>query len=288
VTGIEKTMPLAAALLLATAATASAQQTPDDAVVAGFGDEAVEVRRYTVEVVIFDYAESVSAGTEVFVPDPPPEPPAYPDDLLREGPLPDDSDRFDMLPEDPAASSAEAASEPLPDDPDLSGPAVEVVLLGEEELAMEDAIRKFELLDAYETIMHFGWTQTVFADMDPVSLDLAEFGNVRDDLEGTLTLYLSRFLHLEVDLAMTQEAPPSQPRYPAPTPSFSDGRAGYDPYDPEPAGVVRYRIREDRIFKNGDLRYFDHPRFGVLARVTRVEESEPDLADPLLESIGTD
>ncbi len=28
--------------------------------------------------------------------------------------------------------------------------------------------------------------------------------------------------------------------------------------------------------KNGELRYFDHPKFGVLAKVTRVEEPEEE------------
>ncbi len=35
-------------------------------------DELAEVRRYTVEMIIFSYAQSVSAGTEIFVPDAPP------------------------------------------------------------------------------------------------------------------------------------------------------------------------------------------------------------------------
>ena len=39
---------------------------------------------------------------------------------------------------------------------------------------------------------------------------------------------------------------------------------------------VRYRIQENRILKNGELRYFDHPKFGVLAKVTRVEDEEED------------
>ena len=47
---------------------------------------------------------------------------------------------------------------------------------------------------------------------------------------------------------------------------------------------MRYAIREDRIFKSGDLRYFDHPKFGVLAKITRVEE-EPEEA---LESAETE
>ena len=38
------------------------------------------------------------------------------------------------------------------------------------------------------------------------------------------------------------------------------------------APAVFYRISEDRILRNGETRYYDHPKFGLLARVTRVEE----------------
>ena len=75
-------------------------------------------------------------------------------------------------------------------------------------------------------------------------MDLAS--GVETILDGSLTLYLSRFLHLVVDLEL--------------------GAANATP--------VFYRIEEDRILRNGELRYYDHPRFGLLARVTRVEESD--------------
>ena len=45
---------------------------------------------------------------------------------------------------------------------------------------------------------------------------------------------------------------------------------------------VYYRIQEDRILKNGELRYYDHPKFGVLAKVTRVEEEEATDVNELL------
>ena len=34
--------------------------------------------------------------------------------------------------------------------------------------------------------------------------------------------------------------------------------------------------------KNGELRYFDHPKFGVLAKITRVEEPEAGELEPQL------
>ncbi len=38
---------------------------------------------------------------------------------------------------------------------------------------------------------------------------------------------------------------------------------------------VYYRISEDRILRNGEVRYYDHPKFGLLAKVTRVEAEAP-------------
>ena len=61
--------------------------------------------------------------------------------------------------------------------------------------------------------------------------------------------------------------------------SFSDERSGFGYDDP---GPVRFRIQENRIFKNGDLRYFDHPKFGVLAKITRVEEVEEEVEPEML------
>ena len=42
------------------------------------------------------------------------------------------------------------------------------------------------------------------------------------------------------------------------------------------AAPIFYRIQENRIIKNGEIRYFDHPKFGVIAKVTRIEEPEDD------------
>jgi hypothetical protein len=44
--------------------------------------------------------------------------------------------------------------------------------------------------------------------------------------------------------------------------------------DKQESAPIKYSIFEDRIFRNGELRFYDHPRFGVLARITRFEEEE--------------
>jgi hypothetical protein len=39
---------------------------------------------------------------------------------------------------------------------------------------------------------------------------------------------------------------------------------------------VHYKIFDDRIMKSGDIRYFDHPKFGLLIKIIRYEKPEDD------------
>ncbi len=257
------------------------------------------LRRYTVEVIIFAYAEDVSVGTEIFLPDEPPPVedllldadgnPILAEDLEEEIPVYGD----DIIVADEAAEEEELppawvvapAAEPFEDAAELPVIVVDgeepnpfqLVLLTEDEFSLTDAADRFELLDAYETLMHFGWTQPTFPEEETPAIELQLLAEPPPGLNGTLTLYLSRYLHLVVDLAM--DAPEAFEAEIVDDESFfnfGDSRPRYeDAYEPEKP-TVRFRIQEDRILKNGELRYFDHPKFGVLAKVTRVEEPEEE------------
>jgi len=242
-----------------------------------------EARRYTVEVIVFSYEENVSVGSEVFLADEVPveeEPLGISeDDLLVETEEPvelftDPGDELDV--EEPPRWTIYTGEE-IDTDTESTISELQLVLLGEEELTLNDASRQFELLDAYSTILHFGWTQPVFPEEETPAITLRLLAEPPEGLDGTFTLYLSRYLHLVVDLALdapseTEEtAATDEPLF-----SFGDSRSRYDDdidLAPQP---IRYRIQEHRIVKNGELRYFDHPKFGVLAKITRVEEEEED------------
>ena len=204
-------------------------------------DEHLEVRRYTVEMIIFSYAQNVSAGSEIF----PPDVPVIVDSPLDEG------------------LEGVNASKPNPEIVTRADTfrKYELVMLAEKDFRLVETYEHLDRLGAYEPLMHFGWTQPTYPDEEVEARPLSSFATPPDGLEGELTLYLSRYLHLTVKLQLDQ------------------------PVKDEPASYpVRYRIEEDRIFRNGELRYFDHPKFGVLAKITRVEEeqSNPDeLADDM-------
>jgi len=234
-------------------------------------EEQEEIRRYTVELIVFSYAQDVSVGTEVFPPDEP-----VVDDTLLPGPGgPIESDLVAVADEPEILEIPE--EEPVEDD---SRP----VFLLEDEFTLSDIAERFERLDVYETIMHVGWTQRTYPEEETQAIELWEFGEVPEGLDGRFTLYLSRYLHLVVDLNLDAARQiDATVIVDEPEITFGDSRYQFDPEPEETVMPVRYRILDDRIFKNGETRYFDHPKFGVVARITRVEEEleEIELEEPL-------
>jgi hypothetical protein len=242
--------------------------------------EEEEIRRYTVELIVFSYAQDVSVGTEVF----PPDEPVVDDSLLLDVEGPIESDLVTIaeeseIPEIPEEAPAEAGEELQEDERGL-------VFLLEDEFTLSDITERFERLDVYETIMHVGWTQPTHPEEETQAIELWEFGDVPEGLDGRFTLYLSRYLHLVVDLSL--DAPGQQLEqtviFDEVEIAFGDSRYQFDPAPEDATMPVRYRILDDRIFKNGEVRYFDHPKFGVVAKIVRVEEEEleeGELEEPL-------
>ncbi len=212
--------------------------------------EPVEVRRYTVEVIIFAYSQDVSAGSEIFVADPPPF-----EELLAE-------DAFDT--DKPPEVLESQPSVELPEPEDDSVTPYDIVMLDEDNFSLDEVYEHLRRLGAYEPLLHFGWTQGTSPEQKDEPRPLSSFVTPPEGLAGDLNLYLSRYLHLAVNLQL-DAATNTQP-----------AELRSDDLDQPEQLPVRYRIEEDRIFRNGELRYFDHPRFGVLAKISRVENDGED------------
>jgi len=213
--------------------------------------EEPEIRRYTVEVIVFRYAQEVMTGSEVFPRDEPePEPLPLDEKILF----------VDEIPQEP-----EEEFEPLPN--------AELVLLDEADYQLGEIFGRMERLDVYEPVMHFGWTQATWPEEQTEAISLHRLARPPQGLDGELTLYLSRYLHLVVDLQL--EAPEVSVARQDNIERLGDVLTSGDLLDDMnvQAGELPayYRIQENRILKNGELRYYDHPKFGLLAKVTRVE-----------------
>lgn len=230
-------------------------------------EEQPDVRRYTVEMIIFSYAQSVSTGSEIFPPDVP---------VIVDMPLEEELLDFNTLESVPEIIPELDAVADMQEDTTRK---YELVMLAEEDFKLVETYEHLERIDAYQPLMHFGWTQPTYPDEEVEARPLSSFATPPDGLEGELTLYLSRYLHLAIKLQLDESVAdePVEDELERTTIRSSFDAGYYDYDEDEPVSYpVRYRIDEDRIFRNGDLRYFDHPKFGVLAKITRVEAEAPD------------
>ena len=106
---------------------------------------------------------------------------------------------------------------------------------------------------AYRVLEHRAWRQTAHDRSRAVPLPVNAAGG---QLDGTVTLVRERFLHLDVDLMLQST----------------------------------YSLQEKRRMRSGELHYFDHPVFGVIAEVNPysapapVVPAEPAAPAPEVES----
>ena len=259
--------------------------------------EAEEVRRYSVEVIVFEYLDS-AGSSELFKPEEITIPDAGMDgngtgvSENRPGNL---SPGVDLADSDAplSAESSDDATEPgMSDDlraamllepiekvPTLEEAGFEILDPGSYQL--NDIYNRLTRLDAYRPLMRGAWIQPALEQNQSIPLKLRRIGNPPLRLDGTITLYLSRFLHLVVDLSLEEKGPVrpmgGNRRIEYAGDNRVNARIGADSLFVTPS--IFYRIQEDGILRSGELRYYDHPKFGVLAQVSRIEEETPDTAD---------
>lgn len=84
-------------------------------------------------------------------------------------------------------------------------------------------------------------------------------------LDGTLTLYLGRYLHLQADLLYRSQTEPLEPN------TF------FVSLSEEELPQTLFRMHQSRRMRSDELHYFDHPMFGMLALLTPYELPEPEV-----------
>lgn len=225
---------------------------------------------YTVELLVFEQASGRNP--------PPPADPVVPDTAdavaLQE--------RFERT----AAEDVMAGPMlPLPQ-------ALRFLPASEDAGTLEEARVRLERSPRYRPIVRLAWRQRVSAFSDPVPVRvqggevlarrepesmepalLREAGRKDDrelaihEVDGTVALVRGRYLHLHVDLVFRERAPSILARGPAPT----YGDTG--PYSAFPT----WHIAERREIQPGELQYFDHRRFAVIAVAMPWLAPEPDV-----------
>jgi hypothetical protein len=91
-----------------------------------------------------------------------------------------------------------------------------------------------------------------------------EAARTEEFVTGTINVSRNRYLHLDADLVF-EPAPVKQ----AATSLFSI-------FKPEEPQVKGYRMQQSRRIRSGEVHYFDHPRFGLIALLTPIEGPSQD------------
>lgn len=104
----------------------------------------------------------------------------------------------------------------------------------------------------YTVLFHRAWRQLAHGREAAVAYPVHTLvGSGNTSVEGSVRLVLERYLHLDIRLLLMSARSGAGTVY-------SDG----------PGSIPVFELRERRRIRSGELHYFDHPRFGMLARVT--------------------
>lgn len=131
------------------------------------------------------------------------------------------------------------------------------IVRNNEALQLNAAAERLRRLDAYEVVAHVAWTQQAASPAQAKELDLAMLGVPMDQLSGKVRLFQRRYLHLELDLRLSNSAS-----------SIPGVRDLLTNSSAAPAITESRRIRLER------LNYFDQPQFGILAAVKATNQSD--------------
>jgi hypothetical protein len=115
-----------------------------------------------------------------------------------------------------------------------------------DEAGLMSASRLLSQDGSYRVLAHYRWNQI------PEARASSQAMRIRSEdksLDGVVRFYLSRFLHIDMNLA------------------FTDGKLDLAA-SAAPESAAIYRISEHRRVKTQEYNYFDHPKFGALVRVT--------------------
>lgn len=94
---------------------------------------------------------------------------------------------------------------------------------------------KLQRSTGYRPLLHVAWTQSIPANTVGTAVQLQ---NPPGSVNGYFRVQRGHYLHMIVDLEYS------------------------------PSGSLYYRLNEKRRFKFNEIHYLDHPKFGIIARVT--------------------
>jgi hypothetical protein len=165
------------------------------------------------------------------------------------------------------------------------------------ELGMRADADRVKRASDLELLAHFGWRQPGLAEDQAIPVHIsnkllepsfAEKTDGMQRLDGTLTLILSRYLHMKADLLFREPLEDSAAGYLSgtdnaatdPTATQVEGNTDNFAFANEPTQELPhyrvYRLQDSVRMRSDETHYMDHPVFGVVVQVRPYELPQKD------------
>jgi hypothetical protein len=175
-------------------------------------------------------------------------------------------------------------------------------LVAAERLQLGQVAQRIKSAGDVELRLHLGWLQPGLAAEQAVAVHIYEGmpDGVKEgvpQLDGTLRLILSRYLHLESDLVWREPLAPQrfdlserQLEQPAGNGNTGDTSAGDDDItanrndamigEETAPNYQVFRQQQSRLMRSSEVHYIDHPLFGIIVQVTPYQLPEAAAPKP--------
>lgn len=244
--------------------------------------------RYEVEIIVFRYSDQNRNTEESWEPIVPELDKAEPDQIY--------GDPIDLMPSEANDLAIDTPQDNILIDPllpveatepaalktidyvllDLTHKAPELVQLPDSALQLQAEFKQLQKLDAYQPALHLIWNQATHSKDQALPYEIPLTAVESSGISGSVTLYKDRFVHLSLNLEMTETQPEVSEaaiedwwREPISLSNDSPGRADQKP--------LIFNLQESRRIRGSLLQYFDHPKFGLIARIKHIEAQTPQL-----------
>ena len=209
------------------------------------------------------------------------------------------------------ASAPTVAPQPQQALPTAAVQPVPFVILSPDQRELRNKAAAIERSDRYQVLFHEAWDQQMGdrADTLPIVLDRSGDGGAWPKLQGTIKLYVARYLYLETNLWLNTQgeylhsswrmhAPPlgpaslilDAPERPEAETVTTEPALNFDPQlasiilmepaeseeELEPIYPFRHAVllNQTRRMRSGEVHYIDHPMLGVIVKITPLPDPE--------------
>jgi len=199
-----------------------------------------------IEIIVFKYLDQNSSGNEVFS--------KIEENYPLEPEIPNNQNEEDIFIEEELLQEVSISLIP-------TARQIALKITENKSLNMSAIYNRLNRLRVYEPIIWGGWEQRLTNAQDAFPVNLRSIRNTLGKFDGDIKFYESSGgrLRLSVDIEMYEEIVIQA--------NESDGGI-------HKKQIKKYIISNDKEMRYDELRYFDHPKFGLIVKIQQKESSE--------------